>query len=258
MIDSQKGLYDEITQAKFEMDDDMTENQGHPPEYRAKQFDCPHCTAVTGVSWSRPTQATNTTTGASANTWTAYSVCHLCKGTTIWHATTVRGNPQRLDEPTMIFPTIIELGPVPNNDLSSRVTAVFDEARRVLPISPRSACGLARLALQWFLEDGLKLNGTINAMISELVANQQVDIRISNAFDTVRCFGNDAAHDSEISDWHANNDMATHDAITMLEIVNEIADVMVTRPKRYSEKFDRIPEKKRQGIDDRNAAAQRT
>jgi hypothetical protein len=63
-------------------------------------------------------------------------------------------------------------------------------------------------------------------------------------------FGNEAVHPGQID---LRDDGAT--ATELFDIVNIIADVMITQPLRIKNLYGKIPPNKRAGIEERNANA---
>ncbi|MCT7295585.1 DUF4145 domain-containing protein [Ralstonia sp. CHL-2022] len=169
------------------------------------------------------------------NLWV--SQCYACNSLALWKHT------------SLLFPSA-QVTIRPNPDLADDIKADFREAESILIQSPRGAAALLRLAIQKLcIQLGCPAGNSIDANIALLVG-RGLDERMQQALDTVRVVGNEAVHPGEL-DLRDNTEMATR----LFELVNLIAEEMVSRPKRVKEMYDRIPEGKRQSIEARNAKA---
>ncbi|WP_341632073.1 DUF4145 domain-containing protein [Sphingomonas agri] len=137
--------------------------------------------------------------------------------------------------------------PEANPDLSEDVRLDYDEAGRILSLSPRGAAALLRLAIQKLCKE-LGGNGkTIDEDIAELV-RQGLDVRVQRALDIVRVIGNEAVHPGQVD---LRDDRAT--AVKLFELVNIIADKMISQPRAIDALYEDLPESKRQAIERRDA-----
>ena len=116
----------------------------------------------------------------------------------------------------------------------------YDEMSTEPSQSPRAACALLRLAIEKLLKH-IGEKGNINEMIKNLVESG-LDKRAQKALDIVRVTGNNAVHPGEI-DFDDSNSVSS-----LFELINFIADELITRPKEIDEIFDRLPESAREGI----------
>lgn len=164
------------------------------------------------------------------------SLCYTCGQTAIWLH-------DRLIHPSKMT------GPAPNPDLSEDVLHDFEEARKILDLSPRGAASLLRLAIQKICIE-LKAKGNdINQQIASLVA-KGLPMEVQQALDTVRVIGNEAVHPGQL-DLRDDRDTATK----LFDLVNFIAEDRISRPKQINALYGMIPEGKRKAIDVRNAKA---
>ena len=76
----------------------------------------------------------------------------------------------------------------------------------------------------------------INTDIGNLV-NEGLDRRVQMALDVVRVVGNNAVHPGQI-DMSDNIEIATR----LFDLVNLIADRMITQPRRVEEMYNALPE----------------
>jgi hypothetical protein len=164
----------------------------------------------------------------------ALSRCYSCDASTVW-----------VDR-RIVYPFIVSDGLPPNEDLPTDIKADFNEARAILMPSPRGAAALLRLCIQKICKHLGESGENINADIASLVT-KGLDIKIKKALDVVRVIGNESVHPGQID---LRDDPAT--AARLFELVNLVADRMISEPKRINEMFDALPEDKRKAIDIRD------
>jgi hypothetical protein len=164
------------------------------------------------------------------------SMCFNCNEIAIWAGS------------SMAWP-IQNNAPAPNPDLPDDVRLDFDEAGRILQLSPRGAAALLRLAIQKLCKEIGGEGKKIDADIATLVKNG-LDVRIQKALDIVRVIGNEAVHPGQID---LRDDVAT--AEKLFALVNIIADAMISQPKHIEVMYAGLPENKRAAIERRDGAA---
>lgn len=105
-----------------------------PPSHGLRAFHCAICNAYAGQLFG--TMSVNLL-GLGATLLTGYSVsrCAHCGLASLW-----RGE--------MLVDSILSSAPLPNADLPDDIKADYEEARAILPLSPRGAAALLRLAIQ--------------------------------------------------------------------------------------------------------------
>jgi hypothetical protein len=144
------------------------------------------------------------------------SRCYTCGDVSIWL------------HDRLLYPPAMTAQP-PNVDLSEVVRRDYDEARRILDLSPRGAAALLRLAIEKIcIELGAK-GKDINEQIAELVA-QGLPTQVQQALDAVRVIGNEAVHPGKID---LRDDRETVNKL--FRLVNAIAEDRITRPKMAQE-----------------------
>jgi len=125
----------------------------------------------------------------------------------------------------------------------------YEEARKILDLSPRGAAALLRLAVEKICIE-LKAEGkTIDQRIAFLVSKGLPEA-VQQALDTVRVIGNEAVHPGQM-DLRDDRDIANK----LFELVNFVAEDRITRPKGIAALYGMIPEEKRKAIETRNAKA---
>ena len=180
------------------------------------------------------------------------SSCSHCDNPTFWlvgvtaedalRAVSQKTKPQKWSK--IIYPTT-PTSPPANDDLDDSIKKIYNEAADITNQSPRAACALLRLAIQMLLKQLGEKGDNINNDIKNLVANG-LDPQIQQALDIVRVTGNHAVHPGEID----FND--TTDVQTLFELINAIADTLITQPKRIKAMFNRLPQKDQESIKKRD------
>lgn len=210
-----------------------------PPAEAADHYTCPHCGTLTdqrAIALHRRSHGHNG--GNSYETFRSITVreCGRCNQDCVWYLG------------KLLYPLDISLATVPNSDLPDVVRCDVDEARLVLSLSPRSAAALLRLAIEKLCLHLGAEGKDINAQIGWLVRERRLDPMVQQALDIVRVVGNEAVHPGTL-------DLRDkpHDVGMLFSMVNEIAEELITRPKRVLEAYKRLPESKRKGIEQRDA-----
>ena len=161
------------------------------------------------------------------------STCYNCEGISLWI------------HDKLFYPQRGEAPPA-NPDLSPDVRRDYDEASAILGLFLRGAAALIRLAIQKLCKElgqsGNNLNGDIKALVEA-----GLDERIQQALDTVRVIGNHAVHPGAID---LKDDRKA--AETLFELLNLIAEKMISEPKRVGEMYDSLPQKERDAINKRD------
>ena len=201
-----------------------------PPEYHSDGFNCPYCNAYAKQTWAAlgwndhddPSDDWGIIFIHGADV--EISICSRCYSATFWL------------HKKIIYP-IARMGPPANSDLLGNVKEMYEEASAIAGLSARAACALLRVAIEMLLKDlgHLKENSNINDSIGELV-RAGVDKRVQQALDVVRVTGNNAVHPGTI-DFNDSTDVSS-----LFELINYIADTLITQPKKTSEMFDNLPE----------------
>jgi hypothetical protein len=192
-----------------------------PPQYQLKAFNCPHCGAYANQMW-HPAYHRGETGGFSQLLDLYFSQCAHCNVMAIWLN-------EKMIEPDM------GNAPLPNQDLPQDIKDDYIEARSILNKSPRGAAALLRLAIQKLCRE-LGGNGkNINNDIATLVS-QGLDKRIQKSLDYVRVIGNNSVHPGQI-DLKDNQEVALH----LFNLINIIADRMITQPKHIDNLYNSLP-----------------
>ncbi len=263
----------------------MAEPKFVPPSLNETAFNCPHCGALTTQTWFAlraekkekgrvplrfeessydwstwenmdedgekdnvkawikrmfagvPFPDRQETSGYSKRVHNAdISKCYNCNDIAIWIGSTLAW-PVRGD------------APAPNPDLPEEVRLDYDEAGRILQLSPRGSAALLRLAIQKLCKELGEKGKNIDHDIASLV-KKGLDVRIQRALDIVRVVGNESVHPGRLD---MRDNIGT--AEKLFALVNLIADAMISQPKHIAELYGALPEAKRDAIEKRDAPA---
>jgi Domain of unknown function (DUF4145) len=136
--------------------------------------------------------------------------------------------------------------PAPNQDLPEEVRLDFEEAGRIVQLSPRGAAALLRLAIQKLCKELGGAGKSIDNDIAALVKDG-LNVRIQQALDIVRVIGNEAVHPGTID---LRDDIQT--ATKLFDLVNIIAETMISQPKHIEALYNGLPPNKLAGIEARD------
>jgi hypothetical protein len=145
-----------------------------------------------------------------------------------------------------LYPAILE-APEASPDMPENVASDYNEARSILPYSPRSSAALLRLALQKLCKHLGKPGKNINDDIKALVKDG-LSPRVQQALDAVRVIGNNAVHPGEID---LNDDYEL--ALSLFDLMNFIVQETITRPRMISKIYNELPKDKLDQIKKRDS-----
>lgn len=243
----------------------------HELTFRSKKFRCPTCSVVSQQSWFDCAMAGKSVNQIISHVFYEYrtsipdyyqeaienfiqrvysanqqhmsefvpdhfsvATCLSCSAITLW-----------IDE-DLVYPKAVPVDP-PNPDMANEVQELYCEASAIVTESPKGATALLRLSLQLLLKQLGKPGKNINSDIKDLVSDG-LSPKIQKALDLLRVVGNNAVHPGQI-DLEDNR----HIAFKLFQILNFIADEMITKPKELESLYeDIIPEETKQHIADRD------
>lgn len=161
------------------------------------------------------------------------SKCYNCKKVAVWV------------HDRLLFPAV-KSGVLPNVDLSDDILRDFEEAREIVNASPRGAAALLRLCIQKLCkhlgEKGKNIDDDIAALVKK-----GLNPLVQQSLDIVRVIGNEAVHPGELD---LRDDRDT--ALRLFDLVNTIAEQMISQPKVVREMYQKLPESKRKAVENRD------
>lgn len=206
------------------------------PSFRGSAFNCPYCNAYANMRWSR--LSFSLYSGDTALTPIYQANCAHCKKESFWMS-------HNTEHGLILFP-LAKTAPLPHPDMPENIKIDYEEARSICANSPRGAAALLRLAIQKLCihlgEKGKKLNDDIGSLVKEGLPGQ-----IQKALDIVRVIGNNAIHPGVL-----NSEDVSEVATTLFELVNQIIEDRISRPKKLDELFKGLPPGALEGIEKRD------
>jgi hypothetical protein len=202
-----------------------------PPELNKSSFHCPHCQAYSKQHWGDAYALIRH--NYCGIPYASFSRCDHCSEDAIWFSN------------GLIFPASSQAPPA-NTDLPDDIKLDYEEASQILNHSPRGAAALLRLCIQKLCKHLGESGKNINNDIAELV-KKGLNPTIQKSLDVVRVIGNEAVHPGTI-DLNDN----PHIAIALFNLVNVIADAMITQPKVIESLYGQLPQEKNEQINNRD------
>jgi len=201
-----------------------------PPTFKGSSFNCPNCGAFSHQVWKQTKYIDG---GYRDIESLQVTFCHHCQKFSLW-----------LNE-KMIHPEISGIQK-PNQDLDADIIEDYLEAASILNKSPRGAAALLRLCIQKLCKQLGESGKNINGDIANLV-KKGLPAAVQQALDIVRVIGNNAVHPGQI-DLKDNVEIANK----LFELVNIVAQIMITQPKEIEKLYHTLPETQRNAIDNRD------
>lgn len=207
------------------------EGEHMAPVLDGEAFHCMHCGVLAQQSWYQ------LGTDRSYVQWKR-CICRNCNGVSIWSMADRRS-----------VDPVVGGGPRPHIEMPEDVKADYEEARRIVGLSPRGACALLRLCVQKLCQDLGEKGKDINEDIASLV-RKGLPQEAQEALDAVRVIGNEAVHPGELD---LTDDIDT--ASALFDLLNFVVEDQIAEPKKRRAIFRKVPQGKRDAIEKRNAKA---
>jgi hypothetical protein len=203
------------------------------PEPKANSFTCPHCEVHAMQNWSDLMTQFDGRGGWIRQKDMIVGLCDHCSKITIWL------------KDGMLFPSKPSV-PTPNEDLEEDIRKDYNEAAEIVEKSPKSAAALLRLAIQKLCKQLGEKGENINNDIGELV-KKGLPSKIQKSLDIVRVVGNESVHPGQI-----NLEDNKETAYKLFDLINLIANTMITQPKEIDNLYNNLPTEKLKGITERD------
>ncbi|MCH7729466.1 MAG: DUF4145 domain-containing protein [Planctomycetes bacterium] len=214
---------------------------GDGPEFKRDAFECPHaaCGAYSQQGWMRVFVQREGTAGTHPlePEMLMAAFCQRCGDYSLWR------------DGEMIWPEYSP-APAPNPDLNEDIRRDFEEARSIVSRSTRGAGMLLRLCIAKLCVQLGESGKNLNQDIGNLVKNGLPET-IQMSLDIVRVTVNEGAAHAGLMDM--SDDLET--AMTLFDLVNLIAETMISEPNRIKAVYQSLPETKRKQIEERKARA---
>ena len=201
-------------------------NKYTAPSISLRAFNCPHCGAFAKQILSNLFADFEEKGEGAATIVKGYhlTICYVCDKIGLWRGT------------SLVYPIMEETNlPEPNADLDEDIQDDFVEASKILHISPRGAAAILRLCLQKLCKQLGEKGKNINDDIASLV-KKGLNPKVQQALDVIRIVGNNAVHPGEID---IKDNPQT--ALILFNLINVIADAMISQPKHIQDLYDSLP-----------------
>lgn len=203
-----------------------------PPSLGESKYHCPHCNVCakqlyshlvtySNYGWSSVVDSQTQFSSAMPSGWIV-TKCDHCNKVALW----IGGS--------LIYPDLASVSP-PNNDLADHIKKDYLEAASVFSRSPRAAAALLRLALQKLCVQLGEVGTNINQDIASLVS-KGLNPLVQKSLDALRITGNNAVHPGEI-----NLDEEPHRVAKLFELINFIAQKMISEPRELEAFYADLP-----------------
>jgi|SRR5664280_250561 len=196
------------------------------------EMTCPLCETLVRQHWRKVFVDGND--GPVLNEDARWCKCGACDGVSWW----VGG--------AMVSPRRSHAQP-PQDAMPEDVKALYEEARSIADLSPRSAAALLRTALETLTRKHLGQKGRLNEAIGDLVSAGKIDQSLQQAMDLVRITGNGSVHPAELQP-----DDTSATASALFEILNLIVERLVAQPNRIRQLYGQLPEAQLQQVERRD------
>jgi hypothetical protein len=224
----------------------MKRNAYFPPSLGKGEFHCPHCNVYAKQFYGHIVATSNyqgpsiigqhsTFNSTLPKEWIV-TRCQHCNGIAVWHGS------------NMLYPKKITPAPA-NIDLTDEIKSDYLEAAHILGDSPRAAAALLRLSLQKLCIQLGEKGENINTDIKSLVKNG-LNPLVQKSLDALRITGNNAVHPGEI-----NLSEEPERVLKLFDLINFIANKMITEPKEIESFYDELPSGALEAIEKRDKSA---
>jgi len=144
----------------------------------------------------------------------------------------------------MIYPQTGGARP-PHEDMPPQIRKLYEEARGVLPASPRASAALLRVALEGLLEEVGYKQGRLADRLQKAYEDRKLSASTYDVAEALRYAGNAAAH---YEPWKIDPSQGEEDremVRNLFAFVNEVTEELIAKPRRLEEMARKINEKVR-------------
>ena len=134
----------------------------------------------------------------------------------------------------MIYPQTGGARP-PHEDMPPQIRKLYEEARGVLPASPRASAALLRVALEGLLEEVGYRQGRLADRLKKAHEDGKLSASTYKLAETLRYAGNAAAH---YEPWKIDPSQGEEDremVRNLFAFVNEVTEELIAKPRRLEE-----------------------
>jgi hypothetical protein len=205
-----------------------------PPKYLASNFHCANCGVYAPQRWLTMYTRLEGAEDIEVEGF-GLSHCEHCDKLAVWHGS------------ELVFP-IINRVPPPNPDLNPFIQEDYNEAAKILTLSPKISAVLLRIVIRKICKQLGEPGNNIDNDIASLV-KKGLDPKLQRAMNLLRVTGTNAVHPGEID---RRDDIDT--ARNLFEIINLIAHQMITYPQSINQLYRSLGESVINAFEERQSA----
>jgi len=147
-----------------------------------------------------------------------------------------------IDSDIMIYPLVKQ--EATTEFIPDHLAKDYNEAVKVLPISPKSSAALTRRILQTIFREHYAISErTLDAEINKFINLPDVPSHLSDAVDAVRTIGNIAAHPSKDKNTGLIVDVEPGEAEWLIEVIETLFDFTFIQPRKLEERRNDLNKK---------------
>jgi len=158
--------------------------------------------------------------------------CQHCRRFTLWLGD------------AMIYPRVGG-APPPHEEMPPQIRELYEEARGVLPASPRASAALLRVALEGLLEEAGYKQGRLADRLQKAYEDRKLSASTYDVAEALRYAGNAAAH---YEPWKINPSEGEEDREMVYDLftfVNDVTEELFAKPRRDKESVRKLNERVR-------------
>ncbi len=147
----------------------------------------------------------------------------------------------------MLYPQTGE-APPPHPDMPPAIRELYEEARGVLPASPRASAALLRVALEGLLEEAEYEKGRLADRLKRAHEEGKLTTQTYKLAGVLRLAGNAAAHYElwKIDPSQGQGQEDREMILALFEFLNEVTEELIAKPKRLEEMEQKLSRKLRE------------
>lgn len=207
---------------------------------------CPHCATSVKFEWdyTGPVKKIDNTKGY----FIIYDTCPNCDDTVVYYSlcgimnnagysdmvTDAEGN-YGIESEILIYPIRTKFSKVDN--VPAEYIEDYEEALKVLSISPKASAALSRRLLQMILREEYKIKKrTLSDEIQAFIDLDGIPSHLTNAVDAIRMIGNLAAHPEKDSNTGKIVNVEAGEAEWLIEVLEALFDFCFIQPKKLEQR----------------------
>ncbi|MBN1293897.1 MAG: DUF4145 domain-containing protein [Candidatus Latescibacteria bacterium] len=194
-----------------------------PPAFKKNAYNCPHCNAYATQLWGKMGVSVDNNFVRLSDF--SISRCKHCMSFSVWK------------DSELIYPDTAK-GMEPNPELPEEIQNIFKEAYSIIGKSPGSASALLRICIRKLCAHLGETGENIDKDIASLV-DRGMNPKIRDSLEIMRVIGENSAPPGVI-DFGDSFDSA----LQLCQLINIIAEVMISHPRKIDEIYASIPDGK--------------